>query len=138
MICNKKIRYYPLFLISTIIYICVIIPYSWKFTQEPDKQCTLKNNTSGHLQWNWNSLHYYYVVYSIYVLTTAILFFTGIPSQKIGIYMAFLAIITYIITGKIYSNGPNNFNTVGSMWCFFAAFLPIFYYGLRKTKSISL
>lgn len=135
---NKKIRDYPYFLLSIIIYICAIVPYSWQFIQKPENQCTLTNKINGHLQWNWNSLQYYFVVYAIYVSTTAILFFTGIPSQKIGIYMAFLTIISYIITGKIYWQGPNKFTTVGSMWCFFSVFVPIFYYGLRKTGSITL
>lgn len=130
---NANIRNYPYFLIALLTYICVIVPYSWKFIQDPEKHCTIKNKQNGHLQWNWNSLQYYFTVYAIYVFTTAMLFVVGLPSQKIGIYMAILAVITYIISGRIYKN-----NTVGSMWCYFAAFTPICYYELRKTKLLSL
>ena len=115
---NKKI------LLLLIIYLIVIIPYSLKFKNE----CTMKENT--HLNWEWNHMDNAEITYAVFLITLIIF---GLFIPNIGKSFSLITLISYFFSYFIYKG------TVGSMWCFFSAFIPIIYYiyfTLTKIKVV--
>jgi hypothetical protein len=110
-----------------VIYISVIVKYSLQF----EKECILKDTKTNHLHYQWNSMEYNTIAYTLFLLCF-IVFGLFFPNKQIGISFSILSIISYIISSFIYTNTP----VVGSMWCFFASFAPMFFYILRKTKVV--
>ena len=104
-----------------IVYLMFIIPYSLQFIK--DKKCTEKSK-NNHLLWKWNGLDYAEIVYIIFLITLVIL------GLKINKSFSLIMFLSYFISYFIY----NNENVAGNMWCFFAVFIPLFYYILAKTK----
>lgn len=91
--------------------------------------CTLKNKFN-HLEWKWNNLFMYWVVYGIYFLYVSYLILS-MPFNW-NIILLLLLLIPYILSIYIYWGTYN----VGSMWCFFGAFIPIIWFIFRKIKYI--
>ena len=119
----------PYFIISIIIllYLCVIIPYSLQYKDIGKLECTIKNLKTDHLKWVWNYLHYNVLVYVLFLLAVVLIFLYGLPNKELGIYAAIVAVVTYLSSVVIYKND------VGSMWCFYAVFIPLLYYLYCKT-----
>jgi hypothetical protein len=115
-----------------IIYLCVIIPYSMQFLRNKTLLCTIKNNKTQHLLWNWNHLPNSSIVYTyFFTLGMALLFLIGIPEKKMAIFSAFVCVFTYISSYFLY---PKYF--AGSLWCFYTAFIPAFYYMTIKLSRM--
>ena len=107
-------------------YLLIIIPYSLQFFSVDKKiQCTLKN-TENHLQWNWNLLKYNRIIYLLFLFTMSALFLIGLPPLKSGRIFALGAILTYTTSTILYKK-----NNVGTLWCYYTAFLPLLYYFLN-------
>lgn len=126
LLCNYKIIMFDAIIVqlAMLIYALVAIPYSLEFLRNDlGQQCTIKGEDT-HLEWKWNNLPYgASFVYSMYLLSVSIIFIFGFPTRMQGLIAAFIAIVSYIATYFIYS-----YKSLGSLWCFFAAFLPIIYY----------
>lgn len=105
------------------LYLCIIIPYSLQYKDIGNLQCTIRNIKTQHLSWKWNTLKYANLIYSLFFLSTLILiFYIGLPNKTLKIYAVITTIVTYISSSLIYRNN------VGSLWCFYSAFIPIIYY----------
>jgi len=105
------------------LYLCVIIPYSLQYKDIGNLQCTIRDIKTQHLSWKWNGLKYANLIYSLFFLSALILiFYIGLPNKTLKIYAVITTIITYISSALIYRNN------VGSLWCFYSAFIPIIYY----------
>ena len=116
---NKQYR--KIMIAIVLVYIAVIIPYSIEFFKTD--MCTDKSiPNNDHLIWDWNNMKYAQIVYFIFLLSLLIF---GYPVNKI---FSAIILIFFIISNLIYGNQ----NVVGSMWCFFAAFAPLFYYIIAK------
>jgi|UniRef100_A0A6C0CWX7 hypothetical protein len=115
-----------------LLYLCFVIPYSLPFVTNKKLQCTLKGK-ENHLVWNWNLLKYSTMIYFIYLLTVCGLFIYGLTNFKIGFFVAFIAIITYVTSLFIYTP-----KYVGTIWCYYAVFLPILSYLIQYYKIIKL
>jgi hypothetical protein len=120
--------------ISTLmfIYLCVIIPYSIPFVTNTKLQCTLKGK-ENHLIWNWNIMKYAEIVFSIYLFVVCGLLYYGLTNKRMGSFAVFIAIVTYVSSYVIYSS-----KYVGTIWCYYSAFIPILYYLLEICKTIKL
>lgn len=115
-----------------LLYLCVVIPYSIPFVTDKKLQCTLKGKEK-HLLWNWNLLKYSLIMYFIYLFVVCGLFIYGLTNFKIGSFVAFIAIITYISSLFIYTQ-----KYVGTIWCYYSAFIPILSYFSQYCKIINL
>ena len=113
------------------VYSCIIIPYSIQFINNKNEQCTLKSEETkedvSHLIWNWNGMNYSSIIYTIFLFTICKLSILGFPKLEYGIYAALVAIITYMTSLYYYPR-----KTVGALWCYYTAFLPIIYYVLER------
>ena len=116
-------------ILSTIIYAIVITAYSLQFisNDKSDDGCTLKNEYN-HLKWDWNSMKNKTLVYMLFLCMLIFLFYVGTPDKKSGILLSCLSLISYLISYFIYKDQK----VVGSLWCLFASFTPILWYGWKK------
>jgi hypothetical protein len=78
-------------------------------------KCTLKEK--NHLIWQWNLGEYKEIYYLFFLLCIDLLLINGVDNGKI---FAILATVSYILSVIIYGNEKS----IGSMWCFFGAFIP--------------
>ena len=113
-------------ILSTIIYAIVITAYSLQFTEDDDG-CTLKNE-HNHLEWDWNGMKNKTLVYMLFLCMLVFLFYVGTPDKKSGILLSCLSLISYFISYFIYKDQK----VVGALWCLFASFTPILWYGWKK------
>ena len=99
-----------------IVYILSAILYTIKIN---NNSCTTVTNESApHLHWKWNNDTYGTYFYLFFLVTLIILSITGITH---GYHLAILITTSFIISFIIYGK----FKSVGAMWCFMAAFVPI-------------
>jgi hypothetical protein len=112
-------------ILSTIIYAIVITAYSLQF--KFDEQCTIKNEYK-HLEWKWNEMKYKAFVYMFFLLMLIFLFYIGTPDKNSGIILSAISLISYLISFFIYKKEK----VIGSLWCLFASFTPVLWYGYKK------
>lgn len=115
-----------------LLYLCVAIPYSIPFVTDKKLQCTLKGK-ENHLIWNWNLLKDNVIMYSIYLFVVCGMLIYGVTNYKIGLLFAMIAIITFLSSLFIYTT-----KYVGTIWCYYAVFLPIILYLGQYYKIIKL
>jgi hypothetical protein len=113
-------------IISTIIYAITITAYSIQFAYDDDG-CTLKNE-HNHLEWDWNGMKYKDIVYIMFLFILMFLFYIGTPDKKSGIILSGISLISYLTSYFIYKDKK----VVGSLWCLFASFTPVLWYGYKK------
>jgi hypothetical protein len=116
-------------ILSTIIYAIVITAYSLQFISN-DKSydgCTIKNEYN-HLEWDWNGMKYRTLSYMLFLFMLVFLFYVGTPDKKSGIILSAISLISYLISYFIYKDKK----VVGSLWCLFASFTPVLWYGFNK------
>lgn len=96
------------------------------------QSCVIATPTSSpHLFWDWNEGEYYHLFYFLFILTVFLLFFYGLKAPY-NQFVAWNTLLFFLISYVIYRNKM----IVGSMWCFFSAFIPwilLFYIYQRKT-----
>jgi hypothetical protein len=116
-------------ILSTIIYAIVITAYSLQFisNDKSDDGCTIKNEYN-HLQWDWNEMKYRTLSYMLFLFMLVFLFYVGTPDKKSGIILSAISLISYLISYFIYKDQK----VVGSLWCLFASFTPVIWYGYNK------
>lgn len=112
-------------ILSTIIYAIVITAYSLQF--KSDDGCTIKNEYN-HLEWDWNKMKNRTIVYMLFLFMLILLFYIGTPDKKSGIILSVISLISYLISFFIYRKE----RVVGSLWCLFASFTPVLWYGYKK------
>ena len=109
----------------TMSYLVVIIPYSLQFTS--DLQCSTKQcEGNPHLVWQWNTLQYSDAVYAVFLATFAGVGLYGMPSGT-GALFSTVAVASYMLSGWIYDR-----KVMGSLWCFWTAFVPAILYGKSR------
>lgn len=95
-----------------------------------NNSCTVVTpESSPHLYWKWTSGKYEYIFYTLFLLTLILLSIKGL---KNGYHMAFIITLAFIISFFIY--GKNK--SIGTMWCFMAAFAPIIIPYFYKIKLV--
>jgi hypothetical protein len=108
-----------------IIYSIIIFFYSSQFFKPENLKCTIKGN-NPHLLWNWNSMPYWEIVCSIFILSLGLLVYIGIPDKKLAYKVIIIGALMFISSAIIY---PRNF--IGVLWCFYSVFIPMILYFLH-------
>jgi hypothetical protein len=111
-----------------ITYIILISLYIIQFMNQ-DK-CSLKKG-NPYLLWNWSDLKFAIFANILYIVTLFSLFFIGIPNKMIASIIFIIGGSTLLLSYMYY---PRNF--VGSIWCFFAAFIPGLFYLYKKIMNV--
>lgn len=111
--------------IIALIYLAIIIPYSTQYTNA--LQCSTVSPGTGnpHLVWNWNNMTYSTGVYSVFLAAFVGIALFGMPQSE-GRSFALAAVLTYAGSSLIYER-----KVVGSLWCFWVAFIPAIVYLLN-------
>ena len=109
-------------IIFMILFIVVSIGYtSFIFNNANDNEsmgCSIvTDDSSPHLNWQWNHNEYNNIYYIIFLITLIILSIFGLEDGK---FNAIITFISYLISYNIY----NDTKSTGAMWCFMAAFAP--------------
>ena len=85
-----------------------------------ERNCTIKTPESApHLQWKWNEGKYKSYYYMFFLVVCILLSIFGL---SYGYHMGILFFISFVASYFIYGNT----HSVGAMWCFIAAFVPLF------------
>jgi len=111
-----------------IIYTISISIYSFGFLKKG--KCTVKNDNSSHLKWEWNNLKYNKLIYCLFLICFVLFGLWGFPTKKSALLFSSLCFFSFVLSKLIYGNQE----AVGAMWCFFAAFTPILYLILYVLK----
>jgi hypothetical protein len=109
----------------TLIYLAVIIPYSAQYTTALQCSTVIPGSGNPHLVWNWNTMSYSNVVYSVFLAIFVGIALFGMPPSE-GRNFAVVAVLTYAGSSFIYER-----KVVGSLWCFWTAFIPMIIYLLN-------
>ncbi len=56
------------------------------------------------------------------------LFYIGTPDKKSGTILSVISLVSFLISFFIYKEQ----RVVGSLWCLFASFTPVLWYGYKK------
>jgi hypothetical protein len=104
-----------------IIYSLCMIPYSLQFKDTEDLQCTHRIPGNPHLIWTWNDLPNAAYVYVVYLLAFILIPFLGFKSVKNATIFAITTVSSFQISSLFYKRA------MGTMWCFFGAFVPVGY-----------
>jgi hypothetical protein len=70
-------------------------------------------------------------MYSIYLFVVCGLFIYGLTNYRIGLFVTFIAVITYATSFLIYTQ-----KYLGTMWCYYAVFIPIISYFIQYYKFL--
>lgn len=109
----------------TLIYLAVIIPYSAQYTSSLQCSTIIPGSGNPHLVWNWNNMAYSTLIYSVFLAAFVGIGLFGMPTSE-GCSFAIIALLTYAGSSLIYER-----KVVGSLWCFWVAFIPAIIYLLN-------
>jgi len=101
-----------------IVYILALIVYT--LTSMPISKCS-EVSIDKHMKWHWNLGANSGILYMIFIITLAGLFYYGTKppyNNTIGI----ISVLSYVYATLMYRKTW----VVGSMWCWIAAFVPVF------------
>lgn len=131
LLLNPKNKYNKTILSLMIIYLIVIIPYSYQFIKTRGS-CTLKGKNHDHLIWKWNGLPFARIRYFTFLVIMSAIFILGTPNKIAGISFALCGIFMYSTSLIFYPK-----EVAGALWCYYTAYIPITYYVLRKLIPFS-
>ncbi len=125
LIINNKLTPYlkNIFILLVILFFILFIIYNKNINNE----CTIKNE-NDHLEWTWQNKTYNNLYYIIFILLFFVFSYRGFPNKMYGEIVAFILLITFIASKIIYKN-----KDTGTMWCYYGALVPIFWYIVRVT-----
>ena len=126
LILNPKNEYFNTILSLMVVYLIVIIPYSYQFIKMRGT-CTIKGENHDHLVWKWNSLEFSQIRYFTFLSVMTCLFVLGAKNKSVGLLFALTGIGMYTSSLIFYPK-----EVAGALWCYYTAFVPIVYVTLRK------
>ena len=113
---KKKLPNWMHVVMGSFILFTLYISYN-SYTRD---SCTVvTDDSSPHLNWLWNNEGNFNEIYYLFFLIVCILL--AIFGLTYGYHMAMILLISYLLSYIIYVKSKS----LGSMWCFFAAFVPL-------------
>jgi len=112
--------------ILTTLFLAVIVPYSLQFTSDLQCSTTQHGSTDPHIVWQWNTMKFSNVAYIMFLATFVGVGLLGMPFNEGALFSA-VAIVTYGLSSIIYDR-----KVMGSLWCFWTAFIPALIYFKSK------
>jgi hypothetical protein len=109
------------------IFLIIIFLYTYNVFKQQDECTTVSEESDPHLHWKWNQAPFSILVYSLFLIILIILSYYGLEDGHINAIMVFIG---YISSYMIYKDT----HSVGSMWCFMAAFAPWLLYAIYTKK----
>ena len=126
LLLNPKTTNYNIIVGLMILYLIVIIPYSYQFIKMKGT-CTLKGENHEHLIWKWNNMDFAKIRYATFLFVLSAIFVLGVPNKIMGVLFALCGILMYASSLIVYPR-----EVAGALWCYYTAFIPIFYFLFRK------
>ena len=126
LLLNPKTTNYNIIVGLMILYLIVIIPYSYQFIKMKGT-CTLKGENHEHLIWKWNNMDFAKIRYATFLFVLSAIFVLGVPNKIMGVLFALCGILMYVSSLIVYPR-----EVAGALWCYYTAFIPIFYFLFRK------
>ena len=100
-----------------ILYVIVTLYYIHHIPLHKKENTLVTQQSYPHLHWKWNYGNNSMTYYIFFLSTIVILSIYGL---KNGYMHATIAVISFIISSLIYRDS----HSIGTMWCFFGAFIP--------------
>jgi hypothetical protein len=125
LIINKKLTSYlkNIFILLVFLFFIMFLIYN----KNINDNCTIKNE-NDHLEWKWKNKINSNLYYIIFIVLFFFFSYRGFPNKIYGEVVAFILLITYIASRIIYKNKDS-----GTIWCYYGALVPIFWYIVRVT-----
>jgi len=102
------------------LYLIASFYISYKSYTDNKTSCTtVTPESSPHLNWKWNEGNIFTNIFYIFFLLVCVLL--SIYGLSYGMVMAFIFLLSFFASFLIYGKS----HSVGAMWCFIAAFVPI-------------
>jgi len=98
-----------------VIFVIMTIYYTKYVMNDDCSLITVESNP--HIEWLWNNKNYGGIYYLLFILIVVLLTYYGLSNGKLH---SAIILIGYVISYLIY----NKKKSVGSIWCFYAAFAP--------------
>lgn len=98
------------------VYACVFGYITWKFLSRPTEQKCTRHVEGEGLVWQWNESHP--AAHALFLALLVVISFTYMPAG-----LDWVSVVTIVGT-FVLSYRQHPAKMVGSMWCFYAAFLP--------------
>ena len=108
-------------------YTAAIVPYSLQYSNKGATHCTVSRPGDPHLLWRWNIQPYHQPLYIFFLACFVGIGLLGMPTLEQGIAFSVVGVGLYLLSKVMFY--PRE--TVGSLWCFFIAFVPLTYYLFR-------
>lgn len=131
LLLNSKTKHYKSIVVLMIVYLIVIVPYSYQFIKLKGS-CTIKGENHDHLIWKWNGMKFAQFRYFTFLFVMSAILVLGIPNRILGVLTALCGIVMYASSLIIYPR-----EVAGALWCYYTAYLPILYYLVRKLIPFS-
>ena len=128
---SPKNKYNKTIMTLMVLYLIVIIPYSYQFIKMKGT-CTLKGENHDHLIWKWNNMPFARVRYFTFLVVMSSIFILGNPNKMAGLGFALCGLFMYSSSLVVYPR-----EVAGALWCYYTAYIPISYYVLRKLIPFS-
>lgn len=117
--------------LPVIILFCIFLILIYFYTKNVlnnNEECTtVSEESTPHLHWKWNQGAFSTLIYAFFLIILIVVSYYGLENGHIN---AIMILIGYITSYIIYKDT----HSVGSMWCFMAAFAPWILYGIYRKK----
>jgi hypothetical protein len=127
--------FYPSNKNITLLYAIALLYMSYEiyhFIQfQQTSHCTTPQKDDPHLIWSWLNMKDTYITWTVYLSTLFLMFTFGMKSINSGLFAGFGGLITALLSSMFYPG-----RSVGSIWCFFTAFIPVLYLMWNKALGI--
>jgi hypothetical protein len=131
LLLNPKTPNYKLIVGLLVFYLIVILPYSYQFIKMKGT-CTIKSENHDHLVWKWNGMPFARFRYAVFLFVLSAILILGVPNKVMGVLFAACGILMYSSSLVFYPR-----EVAGALWCYYTAFIPIFYFLFRKLIPFS-
>jgi hypothetical protein len=122
-------KYSYLLYVIAIFYMLYEIYHYMQFQEV--SHCVSPQKDNPHLVWTWLTTQHIHITWLVYLTTLFLMFIFGIKSMRHGLTAAVVGLVTVLLSYIFYPG-----RSVGSIWCFFTAFIPLCYLMWNKASGI--
>lgn len=118
-------------LLLTTLYFSSVLAYGLQFHRLPiEQQCT-HTETEPHIRYSWSTLPGAIPLYVFLLCLFVVLPLLGFQDKTIASAVVITGSLSWITTDLVYEK-----RYFSSLWCFYAAFLPLLYLGARQSSLL--
>lgn len=118
-------------LLLTTLYFSAVLAYGLQFNRLPKEQQCTHTETDPHISYSWSMLPGSNALYIFFLSLFMAFPLLGFQNKSIASAVVIAGSLSWITTDLVYKK-----KYFSSLWCFYAAFLPLLYLGARTSNYI--